>query len=557
MSGENADFAILTLPDGRTHNIRTYKGTAGEEIFLDIRDLQAKCNAFTYDPGFGCTASCSSSITFIDGGKGICLYRGIPIEDLCENSSFLEVSYLLMTGELPTARELELFSHEIKQNLLVHEKLKKMFENFRMDAHPMAIMVAVTGALSAFFSELDQTDTTFRWLAAVRMVAKFPTLAALAYKTHLGEPPVWPQAKLSFAENFLHMMFSTPLEEYKVNPFHARAIDAFLILHADHEQNASTSTVRIAGSSQANPYACIAAGIASLWGPAHGGANEAVIKMLEEIGHKEEIPEFLEKVKRKETRLMGFGHRVYKNFDPRAKQMKKLAHQILNDLEVADPSLELAMDLERIALEDEYFTKRKLYPNVDFYSGIILRAIGIPTNMFTVMFAMARCVGWCSHWLEMHLEDQMRIGRPRQLYVGSTRRPFIPISQRGERGGSSQSTDLAEIEIVGGDERRHRSVKGTIADEERLPRSSQLLAAPQRQLFARSASASRIFVTGRTSVLPAPLEAHSQSKGRVSHFIQGLAAKTNTSFQMSVPDDEGPSKRMVTPKMAQNLLPSQ
>ncbi|CAD7941385.1 unnamed protein product [Amoebophrya sp. A120] len=514
------EVAVLKLPDGKEHSIKVYRGTEGTEMFLDIRDLYAKTNAFTYDPGFSCTASCSSSITFIDGNEGICCYRGIPIEELCVKSNFIEVAFLLMTGELPNRNELKEFQKEIKANLLVHEKLKRMFESFRMDAHPMAIMVAVTGALSAFFSELDQSDPEFRWLATIRMVAKFPTLAALAYKTHLGEPAVWPQAKMGFAENFLHMMFATPLEEYKVNPIHAKAIDVFLILHADHEQNASTSTVRIAGSSQANPYACVAAGIASLWGPAHGGANEAVIKMFEEIGHKENIPTFLEKVKRKETRLMGFGHRVYKNFDPRAQQMHKLCHQVLNDLDVLDPHLELAMELERIALSDEYFKKRKLYPNVDFYSGIILRAIGIPTSMFTVMFAMARCVGWCSHWLEMHQEDQMRIGRPRQLYVGSTRREFVPMQ---ERPGYADSPTEGESR----------------ASSKSVPGGGQnFMLEPHHPLAAASPG--------------------NASGARISEFIQGLARResvTTSSFKKSVPDDTGASARKARTSESKTMSP--
>eukprot|EP00392_Amoebophrya_sp_AT5.2_P016457 g16719.t1 len=550
VADDDTQWATLRLPDGREHKIKAYKGTEGDELFLDIRDLYAKTNAFTYDPGFSCTAACSSSITYIDGNKGICLYRGFPIEELCEKSTFIEVrsaqrllpfffcsrvAYLLMTGELPTKSDLFGFQREIKDNLLVHEKLKRMFESFRMDAHPMAIMVAVTGALSAFFSELDQSNLDFRWLAAVRMVAKFPTLAALAYKTHLGEPPIWPQAKLGFAENFLHMMFATPLEPYRVNPIHAKAIDVFLILHADHEQNASTSTVRIAGSSQANPYACVAAGIASLWGPAHGGANEAVIKMLEEIGTKAAIPAFLEKVKRKETRLMGFGHRVYKNFDPRARQMNKLCHQVLDDLGVLDPHLELAMELERIALSDEYFVKRKLYPNVDFYSGIILRAIGIPTSMFTVMFAMARCVGWCSHWLEMHMEDQMRIGRPRQLYVGAQMRSFVPIAGRDDASsfcGSPGETDN---------------------DESRASSKEDSSWAAQRQMVPTTPVASA--ATPGNNPAGASSEA---SSGRISTFIRNMARResvTATTFKKSVPDDSGPSGRK--PRVSEGQSPLQ
>eukprot|EP00591_Stephanopyxis_turris_P002444 CAMPEP_0195513020 /NCGR_PEP_ID=MMETSP0794_2-20130614/4775_1 /TAXON_ID=515487 /ORGANISM="Stephanopyxis turris, Strain CCMP 815" /LENGTH=525 /DNA_ID=CAMNT_0040640931 /DNA_START=87 /DNA_END=1664 /DNA_ORIENTATION=+ len=424
------DFATLTLPDGKEHKIKIHRGTACNTSFLDIQDLFAKTGCFTYDPGFGCTASCSSSITWVDGKNGICLYRGYPIGDLCQKSNFLEVAYLLMMGELPTAIQLENFVGDIKVNLLVHEKLKRIFDSFQMDAHPMAIMVAVVGALSAFFPELNPHDPLHRWLAGVRILAKFPTLAAISYKTSIGEPTVYPRGDLTFSENFLHMMFATPLEPYKVNPIHAKAIDTFLILHADHEQNASTSTVRIAGSSMANPYACIAAGIASLWGPAHGGANEAVINMLTRIGSKENIPAFLENVKQKKERLMGFGHRVYKAFDPRAKAMKILCKQVLSDLDSVDPQVELATELERIALEDEYFVKRNLYPNVDFYSGIVLRAMGIPTSMYTVMFAMARCIGWFSQWNEMIHQDRVRIGRPRQLYTGVKQRDFVDLQDR-------------------------------------------------------------------------------------------------------------------------------
>mmetsp|Transcript_11723 Transcript_11723/g.32026 ORF Transcript_11723/g.32026 Transcript_11723/m.32026 type:complete len:499 (-) Transcript_11723:151-1647(-) len=416
--------AILKLPDGREHRIKVLKPTLGEEHFLDIRDLYAKTGYFTYDPGYTCTGSCISAITFIDGPNGVCLYRGYPVQELCERGKALEVAYLLLVGDLPDKEQLATFAREVKHHMLVHEKVRAMFANFTMNAHPMAILVAVVGALSCVYSELDINDQHNQWLACTRLIAQLPTLACMAYKTAVGEPIVYPKTNLTFAENFLYMMFATPMEEYVVNPIAARAINAFMILHMDHEQNASTSTVRIAGSSQANPYACIAAGIASLWGPAHGGANEAVIKMLKHIGSAEKVSEFVEAVKAKTAgvRLMGFGHRVYKNYDPRAMYMKKLAAEVLQDMGINDPLLAVAQELERVALEDDYFRTRKLYPNVDFYSGIVLRAVGIPTDMFTVMFAMARTVGWVSQWKEMLSEGQMRIGRPRQLYVGVEQR---------------------------------------------------------------------------------------------------------------------------------------
>lgn len=393
---------------------------------MDIRDLYAKTNALTFDPGFTSTGSCMSAITFIDGPKGTCLYRGYPVAELCEKSNAMETAYLLLVGELPERDEFSKFSKEIKKHMLVHEKVKAMYQNFLLNAHPMAIMVAVTGALSSIYSDVDPFNPTHRWLSCTRLIAKMPVLAAMAYKASIGQPIMYPRADLSMAENFLHMMFATPVEPYVVNPVVAKAIDAFFILHMDHEQNASTSTVRIAGSSQANPFACIASGVACLWGPAHGGANEAVIKMLEQIGTKDNVAQFVADVKAKKdgVRLMGFGHRVYKNYDPRARYMKKLCAEVLEALAVNDPHLEVAMELERIALEDEYFIKRKLYPNVDYYSGIMLRAIGIPTSMFTVMFAMARTVGWVSHWNEMIQEAQLKIGRPRQLYVGVEQREF-------------------------------------------------------------------------------------------------------------------------------------
>lgn len=423
---EEEQWATLTLPDGREHKIKVMSPLYGDDKFLDIRDLNAKTGHFTFDPGFTCTASCMSAITFIDGPKGVCLYRGYPVGDLCEKSSALRVAYLLLMGELPNEEQHRKFIGEIKSHMLIHEKIRGMFQNFTVNAHPMAIMVAVVGGLSARFSELDPHSPQHRWLGCTRLIAKVPVLAAMAYKTSIGQPIMEPKTDLTFAENFLYMMFATPMEEYVVNPIAAKAINAFMILHMDHEQNASTSTVRIAGSSMANPYACIAAGIASLWGPAHGGANEAVIHMLEQIGTKDKVADFVDGVKNKRegVRLMGFGHRVYKNYDPRARVMGKMVEEVLEGLGVQDPLLEVARELERVALADEYFVKRKLYPNVDYYSGIMLRAIGIPTSMFTVMFAMSRTVGWVSQWNEMISESQLRINRPRQLYVGEVLKEF-------------------------------------------------------------------------------------------------------------------------------------
>jgi len=428
------ETAELVLPDGRTHKIRIFKSKVGDDKFLDIRDLHKHTGCFTYDPGFTCTASCMSAITFIDGPKGVCLYRGYAVQDLCEKALALDVAHLLLVGELPVGDNRTKFHNEVKSHMLVHEKVRAMYAHFTIDAHPMAIMVAVTGALSAVFSELDSSNPQHRWLACLRLIGKMPVLACWAYKTSIGRPFVYPRKDLTMAENFLRMMFADPMEDYKVNPAAAKAINAFMILHMDHEQNASTSTVRIAGSSQANPYACLAAGIASLWGPAHGGANEAVITMLESIGTKENVAQFVADVKAKKegVRLMGFGHRVYKNYDPRATVMKKLVVEVLEALGVQDPLLEIAQELERIALEDPYFIQRKLYPNVDYYSGIVLRALGIPTSMFTVMFAMSRTVGWVSHWNEMISEKQMRIGRPRQLYAGEQLREFPTQRERME-----------------------------------------------------------------------------------------------------------------------------
>lgn len=425
--------AKLILPDGREHEMNCYRSTIGEDVtFVDIRDMYAKVNAFTYDPGFTCTASCSSGITYLDGGAGVCLYRGYAVADLCRHYDYMDVAHLLLNGELPTPEQRHDFIEHIEEHMMVHEKFKDFFRVFRMNAHPMAIMVAACASLSSFYTDcLDLNDPIHRQDAAIHLVGKMPTLAAMAYKTSVGEPIVYPKAGLSYAENFLRMMFATPMKEYVANPVHVRAIDRFLTIHADHEQNASTSTVRIAGSSQANPFACVAAGVACLWGPAHGGANEAVLKMLDQIGCKENIPQFIEDVKNKKdgVRLMGFGHRVYKNFDPRATYMRELCKEVFEGLKFTDPQLEIAEELERIALSDDYFKKRHLYPNVDFYSGIILRAIGIPVSMFTVMFALGRSLGWITHWLEMVGSGSMRIGRPRQLYQGVPQRD-IPIPER-------------------------------------------------------------------------------------------------------------------------------
>jgi citrate synthase len=381
------------------------------------------------------TAACDSKITYIDGDEGVLLYRGYPIEQLAEKSDFIEVSYLLLNGELPNAAELAEFKNHVTHHTMVHEQLKSFFSGFRRDAHPMAILCGVVGALSAFYHDsLDINDPQQREISAFRLIAKVPTIAAWAYKYSIGQPFMYPRNDLSYAENFLYMLNAVPAEEYKVNPILSRAMDRILVLHADHEQNASTSTVRLAGSTGANPFACIAAGIAALWGPAHGGANEAVLKMLDEIGDKKNIPAFIEKVKDKNShvKLMGFGHRVYKNFDPRAKIMQATCHEVLGELGIKDsPLLDMAMEMERIALSDDYFIQRKLYPNVDFYSGIILKAMGIPTHMFTVLFAVARTVGWISQWKEMIEDPAQRIGRPRQVYTGATNRDYVAVTARG------------------------------------------------------------------------------------------------------------------------------
>lgn len=409
------------------------EGTLGPQG-IDIQTLYAKEGVFTFDPGYFSTASCSSAITYIDGEKGILLYRGYPVDELASQSDFLETAYLLLKGELPTLSQKETFIKDIKKHTMVHEQLTFFYRGFRRDAHPMAIMVGVIGALSAFYHDsLDIHDSDQRMLASLRLLAKMPTLAAMAYKYSIGQPFVYPQNKYSYAENFLHMMFSTPAEEWTPPSLFSKALEQIFILHADHEQNASTSTVRLASSSGANPFACIAAGIAALWGPAHGGANEAALNMLSRIQQKENIPAFLESIKRKETkeRLMGFGHRVYKNYDPRASILKKTCHEILKNLKKEnDPLFELALELEEIALKDSYFLEKKLYPNVDFYSGIILKALGIPTSMFTVLFALSRTAGWVAHWNEMISEDNQKIGRPRQIYTGHQKRPFIPLSER-------------------------------------------------------------------------------------------------------------------------------
>lgn len=402
-----------------------YQGTLGQDV-IDVRSLTSH-DLFTYDPGFLSTAATESKITFIDGAKGILLHRGYPIEQLAEKSDYLELCYLLFHGELPTPEQKKEYVHNITTHTMIHDQLRNFFNGFRRDAHPMAIMIGVVGALSAFFHDhMEIRNPEHRQISADRLIAKMPTIAAMVYKYSVGQPFMYPRNDLSYAENFLHMMFNTPAEEKPINPKIARAMDRIFMLHADHEQNASTSTVRLAGSTGANPFACIASGIAALWGPAHGGANEAVLKMLEEIGDESNIDKFIEKAKDKNDpfRLMGFGHRVYKNFDPRAKVMKQTCDEVLAELgKENDPLLKIAMKLEKIATEDEYFVKRGLYPNVDFYSGIIMKAIGIPTEMFTVMFATGRTAGWIAHWNEM-ISSDYKIGRPRQLYTGHVKRDY-------------------------------------------------------------------------------------------------------------------------------------
>jgi citrate synthase len=424
----------LTTPEGRQVELPVLRGTIGPDVF-DIRKLYAATGQFTYDPGFTSTASCRSKITYIDGDEGILLHRGYSIEDLAGKSDFLEVAYLILNGELPTAPQKAKFVHDITYHTMLHEQIQFLFRGFRRDAHPMAVMIGVIGALSAFYYEdLDVHNPYNRMIATHRLIAKVPTIAAWAYKYSVGQPFIYPRNDLSYAANFLSMTFAVPCETYKVNPVLAKALDRIFILHADHEQNASTSTVRLVGSTGASPYAAIAAGIAALWGPAHGGANEAVVKMLEEIGDPKRIPEFIARAKDKDDpfRLMGFGHRVYKNYDPRAGVLKESADQVLAELgQRNNPKLAIAKELEKIALEDDYFRERKLFPNVDFYSGIILEAMGIPRNMFTAIFALARTVGWIAQWNEMIEDPEQKIGRPRQLYIGHDRRPFVPIEERG------------------------------------------------------------------------------------------------------------------------------
>ena len=424
--------AKLTIGD-QTFEFPVLEGSVGPDV-IDIRSLYAKTGLFTYDPGFTSTAACDSSITYIDGDKGELMYRGYPIDQLAEKSSYLEVCYLLLYGELPTKAQLKDFDQRVTRHTMVHEQLHYFYRGFRRDAHPMAIVCGVVGAMAAFYHDsIDISDAEQREIASIRMIAKIPTIVAMAYKYSVGQPFVYPRNDLDYASNFLRMCFSVPAEEYVVNPVIARAVDLIFTLHADHEQNASTSTVRLAGSSDANPFACIAAGVACLWGPAHGGANEAALNMLKEIGTVDRIPEFIAKVKDKSSggRLMGFGHRVYKNYDPRAKVMQNTAKEVLGLLGVENnPTLQVAQELERIALTDEYFVSRKLYPNVDFYSGIILEAIGFPTSMFTAIFALSRTVGWIAQWKEMIGDPQKKIGRPRQLYNGAEARDYEPVSKR-------------------------------------------------------------------------------------------------------------------------------
>ncbi len=424
---------ITNNVDGTRHEYPLHEGTIGPPA-VDISALYRDAGFFTYDPGFMATASCHSAITYIDGEQGVLLYRGYPIDQLATKASFLEVAFLLLYGELPTECELVSFERVITQHTMLNENLKNFLDGFHYDAHPMAILCGVVGSLSAFYHEsIDVNDPQYREISAHRLIAKVPTIAAAAYKHNIGEPIMYPRNDLRYGANFLHMMFATPCEDYEPGLLAEKALNLLFILHADHEQNASTSTVRLAGSSGANPFACVAAGIASLWGPAHGGANEAVLDMLSQIGDVSNVPKFIDKAKDKDDpfRLMGFGHRVYKNYDPRAKIIREVCHQVLEEIPGADsPLFELALKLEEIALHDEYFVERKLYPNVDFYSGIIYSALGIPRNMFTVMFAVARTVGWVSHWTEMMSDPANRIGRPRQIYCGPEPRDYVPISKR-------------------------------------------------------------------------------------------------------------------------------
>jgi len=428
---KTAGTATLTV-DGQTIELPILEGTEGPKV-IDVRKLYAQSGMFTYDPSYTSTASCDSALTYIDGEVGILRHSGYSIEELAANSSFLEVCHLLLHRELPNKQELADFEHTITYHSMIHEQMRNLFSGFRRDAHPMAVMIGVVGAMSAFYHDsTDINDPQQRLIASHRLIAKMPTIAAWAYKYSVGQPFLYPRNDLGYAENFLRMTFGVPAEEYKPSPAIVDAMDKIFILHADHEQNASTSTVRLAGSSGANPFACIAAGIATLWGPAHGGANQAVLEMLDQIGHKDNIPEFLERAKDKDDpfRLMGFGHRVYKNYDPRAKVMQKSCHEVLAELNLDDPLLELAMELEKIALSDPYFVEKKLFPNVDFYSGIVLKALGFPTSMFTVLFAVARTVGWVAQWKEMIEDPDQRIGRPRQLFLGATERDYVPVDKR-------------------------------------------------------------------------------------------------------------------------------
>jgi citrate synthase len=424
------DKATLTIGD-KSYDLPIMKGTVGPDV-IDVRKLYGESDRFTFDPGFTSTASCESKITYIDGDAGILLHRGYPIDQLAEKSSFLEVCHLLLYGELPTAPQFEKFEGTITRHTMLHAQFDSFFQGFRRDAHPMAIMTGAVGALSAFYADsINVDDPVEREISAHRLIAKMPTIAARAFKYHVGQPFISPRNELGYAENFLRMCFAVPAENYVSNPILTRAMERIFILHADHEQNASTSTVRLAGSSGAHPFACIAAGIACLWGPSHGGANQEALEMLEEIGTVDKIPAFVQGVKDKKYKLMGFGHRVYKNFDPRATVMQKTCHEVLGELGINDPLLEVAIELEKIALSDPYFIERKLYPNIDFYSGITLRAMGFPSSMFTVLFALARTVGWISQWKEMFEDPARKIGRPRQLYTGATKRDYTPISQRG------------------------------------------------------------------------------------------------------------------------------
>ncbi|UXM94024.1 citrate synthase [Bartonella sp. HY329] len=428
-----SDNSAHIMVEGKSIELPVRKGTLGPDV-IEIAPLYKETGTFTYDPGFTSTASCESKITYIDGDAGVLLYRGYPIEQLAEQGDFLETCYLLLYGELPTAAQKADFDYRVQHHNMMHEQFARFFQGFRRDSHPMAVMVACLGAMSAFYHDsIDITDPHQRMVASIRLVAKVPTLAAMAYKYSIGQPFVYPRNSLDYASNFLHMCFAVPCEEYVVNPILGRAMDRIFTLHADHEQNASTSTVRLAGSSGANPFACIAAGVACLWGPAHGGANEACLKMLEEIGSVDRIPEFIARAKDKDDpfRLMGFGHRVYKNYDPRARIMQQTCHEVLTELGIKDdPLLDIAMELEKIALHDPYFVEKKLYPNVDFYSGITLKALGFPTNMFTVLFALARSVGWVAQWMEMIEDPAQKIGRPRQLYTGAAERDYVAVDKR-------------------------------------------------------------------------------------------------------------------------------